>query len=93
MASFKEIQDQITQLQRQAAEQRDREFAEAVQTIRHLMQEYDLAVEDLQFVRKKTGVKKPAAVVFRNSETGASWSGRGRMPKWLAGQDKEKYRV
>jgi DNA-binding protein H-NS len=93
MASFKEIQDQITQLQREAAEQRDREFTEAVQTIRDLMQEYDLTVEDLQFVHKKTGVKKPAAVAFRNSETGATWSGRGRSPKWLVGQDKEKYRV
>ena len=26
----------------------------------------------------------PPAVKYRNPETGATWSGRGRMPKWLA---------
>jgi DNA-binding protein H-NS len=26
----------------------------------------------------------PPAVKYRNPETGATWSGRGRMPRWLA---------
>ena len=35
--------------------------------------------------RPPVAVTKPSpAVKYRNLETGATWSGRGRMPKWLA---------
>jgi DNA-binding protein H-NS len=93
MASFKEIQAQIEKLQRQAAEQRENELAGAVEEIRKLMQEYGITIEDLQPARKKNGVKKSGNVQFRNAETGDTWSGRGRMPNWLAGQNKEQFRV
>lgn len=98
MASLKEIQVQIEQLQQQAAEQRDRELADAVQKIRDLMQEYGITVDDLQSVGKKgagkkSAAKKSAAVQFRDAETGNTWSGRGRMPNWLSGQDKERFRI
>lgn len=98
MASLKEIQVQIEQLQQQAAEQRDRELADAVQKIRDLMQEYGITVDDLQSVRKngagkKSAAKKSGTVQFRDPETGNTWSGRGRMPNWLSGHDKERFRV
>jgi DNA-binding protein H-NS len=93
MASFKEIQAQIAQLEQQAAEQHDREFAGAVEEIRTLMQVHGITVDDLQSARTKRGVKKSGAVLFRNAETGNTWSGRGRMPNWLSGQDREHFRV
>ncbi len=93
MASYKEMQDQIEQLQRQAAKQRENELAGAVQEIRKLMHDYGITVEDLRPAQRKPSGKKSASVLFRNPETGKGWSGRGRMPKWLAGQDKEKFRV
>ncbi|WP_230380713.1 H-NS histone family protein [Burkholderia ubonensis] len=30
---------------------------------------------------------------YWDPETGATWSGRGRMPLWLVGQDLEKFRL
>ena len=93
MASFKEIQAQIEQLQQQAAAQRENESAGAIRQIRDLMQEYGITVDDLQPSRKRALAKKSGIVQFRNSETGDTWSGRGRMPNWLAGQDKEQFRV
>jgi DNA-binding protein H-NS len=93
MASFKEIQAQIEQLQRQAADQRENEMAGAVQKIRDLMQEYGITAQDLQAPRKKGAAKKSGTVQFRNAESGDTWSGRGRMPNWLAGKDKEQFRV
>lgn len=98
MASLKEIQLQIEQLQQQAGEQRNREMTDVVQKIRDLMQEYSITSNDLQTVRKKGVGKKSAAkksgmVQFLNPETGNTWSGRGRMPNWLTGQDKERFRV
>jgi len=93
MASFKEIQAQIEQLQQQAAAQRDQELAGAIQQIRGLMQEFGITVDDLQSSRKKNVAKKSGTVQFRNPQTDDTWSGRGRMPNWLAGQDKEQFRV
>jgi DNA-binding protein H-NS len=93
MASLKEIQAQIEQLQKQAAAQREQDLAGAFQQIRDLMQEFGITVDDLQSSRKKKAAKKPGTVQFRNSQTGETWSGRGRMPNWLAGQDKEQFRL
>ena len=33
---------------------------------------------------RKGATAAPPAVKYRNPETGETWSGRGRMPKWLA---------
>jgi DNA-binding protein H-NS len=93
MASLKEIQAQIEQLQQQAAAQRENELTGAIQQIRDLMKEYCITVDDLQPRGKKGAVKKSGTVQFRNSQTGDTWSGRGRMPHWLAGKDKEQFRV
>lgn len=93
MASLKEIQAQIADLQRQAEQQRSNELSGAIQEIKDLMAEYGITADDLQPGRKKGAAKKPAAVQFRHPSTGDTWSGRGRTPNWLAGQDKEQFRV
>jgi DNA-binding protein H-NS len=93
MATYREMQAQIEQLQRQAAAQRENELFGAIQQIRDLMQEYGITVDDLQSPGKKGAAKQPGTVQFRNPATGDTWSGRGRMPKWLSGQDKEQFRV
>ncbi len=33
---------------------------------------------------RKNAPKAPLPAKYRNPETGETWSGRGRMPKWLA---------
>lgn len=30
---------------------------------------------------------------YRNPETGESWSGRGKTPRWLAGKDRSLYEI
>ena len=93
MASLKEIQAQIEQLQQQAAGQRKQELSGAIQQIRDLMQEYGITVNDLQPSGKKNAAKKSGPVQFRHPQTGDTWSGRGRMPNWLAGENKEQFRL
>jgi DNA-binding protein H-NS len=93
MATYKEIQAKIEDLQRQAAAQRQSEMSAAVQRIREMMQEYGISANDLLSSSKKGNSKKSGTVQFRNAETGDTWSGRGRMPNWLSGKDKEQFRV
>lgn len=92
MATYKEIQAKIRELQKQADAQRESELSDAVRRIKDMMQEYGITVADLQ-PSKKGAAKKSGVVQFRNAETGDTWSGRGRMPNWLAGKDKEQFRV
>jgi DNA-binding protein H-NS len=94
MATYKELQDQIAKLQMDAEEARSKEIEGALGQIKALMEEYGLTVEDIGSLSKKKGPKAPqkTSVQFKD-DAGNTWSGRGRMPAWLKGKDKEQFRV
>ncbi|MBK4738931.1 H-NS histone family protein [Noviherbaspirillum pedocola] len=93
MATYKEIQNQIAELQRAAEEARNQEVQGAIDRIRTLMADYGLSVDDIAGSKKRGGkVKGGGKVQFRDND-GNTWSGRGRMPGWLHGKDKEQFRV
>ena len=94
MATYKEIQTQIAALQAQAEESRAAELDKAVREINTMMQDFGITIDDLQEnkIRVKKGSKnKSKDVQFRDGEN--TWSGRGRMPGWMQGKEKEKFRV
>lgn len=94
MATYKELQDQITALQYKAEETRALELDGAIQEIKALMDEYAISLEDLNSAGKTKGKKsKPKAKAQFQDADGNTWSGRGRMPAWLRGKDKEKFRT
>lgn len=94
MTSYKDLQAKIAELQARAEEARYKELDGAISQIKSLMQEYDISLEDLAGKsKKKTGAKKAPANVQFQDESGNTWSGRGRMPGWLQGKDKEQFRV
>lgn len=94
MATYKELQDQIAALQNKAEETRAKELDGAIQEIKALIQEYGISLQDLSTAAKTKGKKskQPANVQFQNAD-GNTWSGRGQMPAWLKGKDKEKFRI
>jgi DNA-binding protein H-NS len=91
MTTLIEIQNQIAQLQKQAEEIKANELANAVQDIKAKMAAYGITIADLQGSGKgrvsKAAAKSgtPAPVKYRGPN-GETWSGRGLMPRWLAGQ-------
>lgn len=94
MATYRELQDQIAALQYKAEETRAHELDGAIQQIKALMKEYGITLEDLDTAAKKKGnkSKQQAKIQFQDAD-GKTWSGRGRMPDWLKGKDKEKFRI
>jgi DNA-binding protein H-NS len=62
--------------------------------IRRQIEKLEVTVEDLQAAparrpRKSgsppvTRQRKPVAVKLRDPDSGATWTGRGRTPRWLA---------
>lgn len=95
MTSYSELQAQIAELQKKAEAARSNELAAAKAKIAEIMKEYGLSLSDIGGVNKqKTGqVREPVAIKFKNSNTGETWTGRGRMPRWLVGKEIEQFRI
>jgi DNA-binding protein H-NS len=90
MISLSELIKQKEALESQIALVRQSEQAEAISKIKTLIAEYELTQEDI-FGGSKRAPKEGGAVKvapkYRDPETGATWTGRGKRPKWIEGKD------
>ncbi len=94
MSSYAELKSKIVELQRQAEQVRQDELAGVIENIHKIMRDHGLSVDDLARDMIKThGRTRAVPVKYRDPVTGATWSGRGRTPKWLDGKVKSNYRV
>lgn len=95
MSSYREIQAQIAELHKKAEAARSHELADAKVRIASIMKEYGLTVADLALPGKATvqKLRQPVPAKYRNSETGETWTGRGRAPLWLSGKNKADYLI
>jgi DNA-binding protein H-NS len=111
MATYSELVQQITDLQKQAERQRKEEYSAVIKTIKKQIVEYGISAEELGFSAgkpaakrgRKAGTKatksgKPGrkprakrsnagvkvAPKYRDAATGSTWTGRGKMPRWVA---------
>ncbi|MDP9109818.1 MAG: H-NS histone family protein [Pseudomonadota bacterium] len=95
-ASFKDLQEQIARLQREAEAARKAELKDAIAKIREQMALYGITADDLGGAAGKgsraKGAKTPVAAKYRDPESGKTWSGRGRAPLWVKG-DQAKYLI
>jgi len=95
MKTYKELQVEIKNLQMRAEKARRAEVANVIADIKEKMREYGITEADLSGKGGKKQVKKAGTVKpkYRNSATGETWTGRGKPPKWIAGQDREKFLI
>jgi len=95
MATLESIQSKISKLQLQADAIAKKQSEQVIAAIHSLMAEHGLTVDDLGSspVAKKRGgkvattapVSKSAGVAkYKDPKTGATWSGHGRAPGWIA---------
>lgn len=87
MATYRELLEQRKELDRQLQAAHKAEMADAIAKVKELMAQYDLKIEDIAPAKGKgrssstKGTK--VAAKYRNPETGDTWTGRGRQPKWV----------
>ncbi len=95
MTTYAEYVEQIAKLQALAESARKDEINGAIKQIKDLMQLHGVTVDDLSPARSAKAAKPKATVAaqFKNPETGETWTGRGRAPRWLDGKDKDAYRI
>lgn len=69
--------------------------AEGVAKAKAIIDEYKLTKEDVfgasaKRVRKASGSVAPK---YKDPISGATWSGRGKAPKWIDGKDRSQFAV
>ncbi|WP_250487964.1 H-NS family nucleoid-associated regulatory protein, partial [Caballeronia sp. GaOx3] len=91
MATLEAIQAQIKKLGAQAQALKAKAASGVIKQIHDLMARHEISIDDVAgFVGKASGKTKANAVGKADSakyvdpQTGASWSGRGRAPAWIA---------
>ncbi|TCK31902.1 DNA-binding protein H-NS [Paraburkholderia sp. BL8N3] len=95
MATLEEMQAQLATLQGQIDEEKARTRAEALERIKAIMAEHELTIAGLTAPTKKRGSKagKTSVPMYQDPKSGATWSGRGRAPAWIAGKEREKFLI
>lgn len=95
MNTYAEIQAQIAELEAKAKEARAVELAGAKAQIAEIMTTYGLTFDDLRGIKQSTSskVRQRVPAKYRNAETGATWTGRGRVPLWLVGKNREDFLI
>lgn len=98
MSSYKELLAQKAALEQQIAQARATEVSAAVSTVKQLITDFSLTAEDVfPTSGKKSGLGATkgtkVAAKYKNSETGETWTGRGKAPRWLDGKDRDQFLI
>jgi len=95
---YEEIQAKIADLQAQAARVKQEEKAQAIDAARAMITSYGITAKDLGLDKAPKGKAgpKPGGKIppkYRDPQSGATWSGRGKTPKWINGADRSQYAI
>ena len=99
MTSYSELQREIARLMQQAESARKAEVSAVIAEIKAKMAEYGITAADLGSAGRSSRAKgTTVAAKYKNVATGETWTGRGKMPRWLqaevaAGRRKEDFLI
>ena len=88
--SLEEIDKALEALQQERDQALKVESKQALAQVKQIIAKFGFTADQL-FVETK--IRAQAAAKFKNLETGETWSGRGREPKWIKGKDYEQFRI
>lgn len=95
MESYKDLKIKLEELVAKVEFARKIEISDVVLEIREKINEYKLEPKDIFPFLDKSRVGETRArrvAKYMNPKTGATWSGRGRPPRWiLEAENKEKF--
>ena len=95
MTTIAELIKQKEAIEAQIIATQKAEHAEAVSKAKAIVAEYGLSQQDVfggtKAARKSSGSK--VAAKYKDPMSGATWTGRGKAPKWIDGQDRAKFLI
>ncbi|MGF6859209.1 H-NS family nucleoid-associated regulatory protein [Paraburkholderia sp. CI3] len=105
MSTLEQIQVKMKKLQALADALIAKKSSSVIEKIRELMSTHGLTTADIdadaggkkrgpKAAAKSTVVAKPSAAKYQDPKTGATWSGHGRAPGWIANaKDRSKFLI
>jgi DNA-binding protein H-NS len=99
MSTYKELLKQREDLEARIREARKTETSEAVAKVRAMISDYGLTAQDVfPAGRGRSGAGSSAkgskvAAKYRDPATGSTWTGRGKAPRWIQGQDRSAFMI
>lgn len=97
MSNYQELLKQREVLEAQIQEARRAELATALQTVHALIRQFQLTEQEVfpplrtRAAGANAGTK--VAPKYRDPATGQTWTGRGKAPKWIQGQDRTPFAI
>lgn len=95
MTTYLELKKQADALAQQAEEARLSELESIITAMREQIAEYGITSEQ-PFGRRRaavSGARTPIAPKYQDPKSGATWSGRGKAPGWIAGKKRERFLI
>lgn len=80
--TYAQVKAELEKLQQEAELLRQKEAAGVLADIRAKVAEFGFTEQDV-FGRGR-GLRAPVAPKYRDPKSGATWSGRGKPPAWIA---------
>ena len=99
MSAYKELLEKKVALDAEIEAARREEVGAAMSIVRELIAEFDLTERDIFGGSRSSStlptskVRKTVAAKYRNPTTGDTWTGRGKAPKWIDGQERSQYLI
>ena len=95
---YDELRAKAAEILAQAEQVKAEEKQQAARACRAMIASYGITAKDLGLekpVKVKTGPKpgNKVAAKYRDPQSGATWSGRGKTPKWINGADRSQYAI
>jgi len=95
---YEELQAKIADLQAQAEQVKAEEKAQSIAMARTMISAYGITAKDLGLDKApkiKSGPKPGQKLTpkYRDPLSGATWSGRGKTPRWINGADRSQYAI
>lgn len=85
------LEKELAKIQKKLKTIQNKKRKPIINSIVRSMREYDISLEDISTAYnnkitnkpKSNIVKKPIPPKYRNPNTGETWSGRGKAPRWI----------
>lgn len=91
--TLKELLVRHEQLEQQLETARQQEADRVLRDIVTKMREYKISLQELMGSNVPERPKALPSAKYRDPATGATWSGRGRAPHWIAEKNRDEFLV
>ena len=94
--SLDELSNARVQIEKEFAAKQAEGKREGIKQIQEIMLKFNLTVDDLSRgvgKRQGHGQGQTVAPKYRDPATGATWTGRGKAPKWIADKDRAQFAI